>query len=90
MNKSKKIVNNARNGNIIDIQFIALNEKQQQIEWTFKLWKLYLIMRVLQVTGFKDAAQGSADKCSKTWQLWWVVPNSAGKMAKGRSTNKRN
>ena len=47
MNIIKKIVRDLRNGNIIDIQFVPFYKKQQEIEWPFKLRKLYLVRCVI-------------------------------------------
>ena len=50
MNKVEKVINDIRNGNIINIQFIPFNEKQQQVERPFKLRQLNLVRGIMHLS----------------------------------------
>jgi hypothetical protein len=42
MNIGQKIIGNLGNRNIVDVQFVTLNKKEQQIKGSLKLGKFYL------------------------------------------------
>lgn len=43
MDVFKKVFDDFRNWNIIDVEFVSFNKKQKKIERPFKLGKLYLV-----------------------------------------------
>jgi hypothetical protein len=43
MNESKKVIDDPGDGNIINIKFVPLNKKEQQVKRAFKLGQSYLV-----------------------------------------------
>ena len=43
MYELQKIIDDVRNWNIVDIQFITFDKEKEEVEWTLELRKLYLV-----------------------------------------------
>ena len=55
-----EILDDLVNGDIVDIQFIALDKKQQQVKGALELGKLYLIGSRTHIIRFSNAPSGGA------------------------------
>ena len=48
MNIIQEIFDDARDGNIVNIQFVSFNKEKQQVEWSLELGKFNLVGRRIQ------------------------------------------
>jgi hypothetical protein len=47
MDIGQEVVNDLSDGDVVNVQFIALNKEQEQVERAFKLRQLYLVRGVI-------------------------------------------